>query len=35
MDSKHNRKLSFAYMDKAIRGLVEEKKISTLQQAEQ
>ena len=35
MDSKHNRKLSFAYMDKAIRGLVEEKKITTLQQAEQ
>lgn len=34
MGSKHNHKLSFAYMDKVVRSLALEKKITTLQQVE-
>lgn len=35
METKHNRRLSFTYMDKAIRSLAEEKKITTLEQVEE
>ena len=35
MDAKHNRKLSFTYMDKVVRTLAEEKKITSLQQVEE
>ena len=34
LDSKHNKRLSFSYIDKAVRGLVQEKNITTLEQVE-